>query len=403
MRVAYLDTCAGLSGDMFLGALLDAGLPVEALQRTIEALGLHDLHVSSEKVMKVGIAATKLIVHAHGQGDDGHRHEHAHPHGRSAAELAALVEAARLEDAVKGRSLAIINRLAEAEAKIHDSAPAEVHFHELGGLDTLVDVVGTVAGLRELGIERLHCSPLPLGHGAIDCAHGRMPLPAPATLELLRGVPTVPLDIEGETVTPTGAALAAELADEFGPPPPLVLERIGYGAGTADFDPLPNLVRLWIGEGTAEAGAGGLVTDRVVQLETNVDDMTPELLAAALQAIMEAGALDAWVTPVTMKKGRPALKLSALAEPAQADDIARVILTETTTFGVRMVAAERRCLRRAQVEVTTPYGPVRVKVGSLGDQVVTASPEYEDCREAAERSGVSLKEVYAAAQAAFRA
>ena len=402
MRVAYLDACSGLSGDMFLGAMLDAGLPLEVLERTMNALGLDNLHLETTKVKKVGITATKLNVHADEHHHEHEGHHHGHHHGRSAAELTGTIEAAELDDALKGSSVAIISKLAEAEAKIHGTTPEEIHFHEVGGLDTIVDIVGAVVGVRELGIERLYCSPLPLGHGYVECAHGLMPLPAPATLELLRGVPTVPLDVEGETVTPTGAVLAAMLADEFGPPPAFVVDRIGYGAGTADFDPLPNVVRLWLGEETAALDMGGLVVDHVVQLDVNVDDMTPELVPQAMQAMMEAGALDVWATPVTMKKGRPALQLSALAASADAEKVAEAMLAETTSFGVRMVAMERRCLQREHIEIATDYGAIRVKAGYLGSEVLTASPEYEDCRRAAEQHGVTLKEVYAAAQAAFR-
>ncbi len=402
MRVAYLDACAGLSGDMFLGAMLDAGLPLEVLERTMSALGLENLHLATEKVKKAGITATKLNVRADEHHHEHTDHHHGHHHGRSAAELIGILEAGELDDAVKGKSIAIINKLAEAEAKIHGTTPAEIHFHELGGLDTIVDIVGAVVGVRELGIERLYCSPLPLGHGYVDCAHGRMPLPAPATLELLRGVPTTPLDIEGETVTPTGAVLAVMLADEFGPPPGFIVDRIGYGAGTADFDPVPNLVRLWLAEEKTAPEVGEPIVDRVAQLEVNVDDMTPELVPQAMQAMMEAGAFDAWATPITMKKGRPALQLSALAAVADAEKVAQAMLAQTTSFGVRVAVMERRCLQREQVEVATDYGTIRVKVGYLGGEVITASPEYEDCRQAAEQHRVTLKEVYAAAQAAFR-
>ncbi len=403
MRIAYLDACGGLSGDMLLGAMVDAGLPLEVLEGAVKALGLEQIHLEAEKVRKASIAATKLTVrteHEHHHGHEGHHH------GRSAAELKQIIAAGELDEAVKQSAIAIINRLAEAEAKIHDMAPDEVHFHEVGGLDTVVDIVGAVVGIHELKIERLYCSPLPLGHGYVDCAHGRLPLPAPATLELLKGLPTVGVEIEGETVTPTGAVLAAMLADEFGGPPPLIVDQVGYGAGSADFDPVPNVVRLWLGEpgpGAARAEPGGPVVDRVVQLEANVDDMTPELVPAAMQAMMDAGALDVWVMPITMKKGRPAVMLSALAAPAEAEAVAEAMLRETTSLGVRMAGMERRCLERRQVEVTTDYGQIDVKVGYLGGEIITASPEYEDCRRAADEHRVSLKDVYAAAVAAFHA
>ena len=391
MRIAWLEPVGGLSGDMLLGALVDVGLPLETLQRTVDALSLEGVRVSAERVSKVGIAATKVGVHAqaHHHGDHGH-------HGGSARELMQIVQAGDLPQADRTRAADVIRRLAEAEAKIHDTTPDEVHFHELGGLDTVVDVCGAVVGLRELGIGRLHCAPLPLGHGFVDCAHGRLPLPAPATAELLRGVPTVGIDIEGETVTPTGAALAVMLADEIGARPALVADVVGYGAGNADFDPVPNVVRLTVGEETGPTEVG-----EVVVIEANVDDMSGELVPHALQAALQAGALDAWAAPIVMKKGRPALTISALAEPAAVDAVAESLLRETTSLGVRMSRWSRRCLPRESVTVQTPYGEVSVKVGYLDGEMVTASPEHDDCVRAAERAGVTLKQVYAAAVAAL--
>jgi len=399
--VAYLEAVGGLSGDMMLGALVDCGLPIEALQETVAALGVaSEVEVAARPVMKTSISATKVDVSAreHHHGHDDHHHHH----GRGAAELIDVVEQAELEPEVIERSVAIIRRLAEAEAKVHDTTPEDVHFHELGGLDTLVDVVGAVEGLRRLGVGRLHCAPLPIGYGWIECAHGRLPVPAPATAELLLGTPTEPADVEGETVTPTGAALAAELADDFGRPADFIAETVGYGAGNADFDPVPNVVRLWLSgeraEGATDVAEAGVVT----VIETNVDDMSGELVPGAIDAALAAGALDAWSAPIVMKKGRPALLIRAICAPEHADAVAEALLRETTSLGVRMARMERRCLRREQVAVETEYGTVRVKVGYLGGEVATASPEYEDCRRAADEHGASLKEVYAAALARAR-
>jgi hypothetical protein len=430
MAQAYLEAVGGLSGDMMLGVLVDAGLPVEALEDTIAALGLADeVRVSARKVSKCGISATKLdvekIEHHHDHHDQGHEHDHAHEHehehghehghehdhgdhhhehshGRSAQELIEVVEAADgLEEAVREQSAAIIRRLAEAEAKIHDSTPEEVHFHELGGLDTIVDVVGAVEGLRRLGVTDLRVSPLPMGHGWINCAHGRLPVPAPATAEILRGVPTTSVDIEGETVTPTGAALAAMLADGFGRPEGFVSDTVGYGAGNADFDPIPNLVRLSLSEQVEKPRSDEA---RVVTvIEANIDDMTGELVPNAIDAALAAGALDCWTAPIVMKKGRPALLLRAICEPEKADAVTDVLLRETTTLGVRMAQMHRRCLAREQVTVETEFGEVTVKLGYQAGEVVTASPEYEDCRRAAEEHGVPLKAVYAAAIVAAQA
>lgn len=398
MPQAYLEAVGGLSGDIMLGALVDAGLPIEALEETIAALRLsEEVRVGARKVSKCGISATKVDVHkvghhGHHHHDDGRHHHH---HGRSACELIAVVEAGELDPDVRERSAAVIRSLAEAEAKIHDSTPEQVHFHELGGLDTIVDVVGAVEGLRRLGVTTLRVAPLPIGHGWITCAHGRLPVPAPATAELLRGVPTVPADVEGETVTPTGAALAAVLADGFGRPEQFVAESVGYGAGNADFDPVPNVARLWLGQGGDGARADEALT--VTLIEANIDDMTGELVPNAIDAALSAGALDCWVTPIVMKKGRPALLISAICDVDSADAVAGTLLRETTTLGVRMARMQRRCLARRQVTVETEFGPIAVKLGYQDGEAVTASPEYEDCRRAAAQHGVPLKQVYAAA------
>jgi len=402
MRVAYLEAVGGLSGDMTLGALVACGLPVEALGEAIAALGIADeVGVSARQVMKTGIAATKVDVHAYGHHHDDHGHHH--HHGRSAAELIEVVEAADLERVVVERSVAIIRRLAEAEAKVHASTPEEVHFHELGGLDTLVDVVGAVEGLRRLGVGRLHCAPLPIGHGWIDCAHGRLPVPAPATAELLVGIPTQPVDVRGETVTPTGAALMAELVDGFGRPADFIAERVGHGAGNADFDPVPNVARLWLSAEMPDDAPELHEAGQVVAIETNVDDMTGELVPNAIDAALVAGALDAWAAPIVMKKGRPALLLRAICVPERADAVAEALLRETTSLGVRMAPMDRRCLRRERIEVETRFGTVGVKVGYLRGSPVTIAPEYEHCRRAAVEHAAPLKAVYTAAVAGAQA
>ncbi|MCD6360470.1 MAG: nickel pincer cofactor biosynthesis protein LarC, partial [Armatimonadetes bacterium] len=391
MRIGYIEPVGGLSGDMFLGALVDAGVPLKRLERMLSELGLENISLRAESVTRTGITATKVHVSAH---EHGHGHDHDHHHGRSAAELTEIVESSSLSDEVKHRAVAIIRRIAEAEARVHDTSPDEVHFHEVGGLDTVVDVCGAVVGLVELGVERLYCAPLPLGHGYVECAHGRLPLPAPATAELLIGAPTVPVDIEGETVTPTGAALAVALADEFGRPK-MTVEAIGYGAGTSDFTPVPNVARLSVGSNMKSDEALD-----VVVIEANVDDMTPELVPHTLEAMLGAGALDAWVTPIVMKKGRPAVQFSALAEPATVDAVVEALLRETATLGVRMSQWNRRCVERETVSVETPWGEVAVKVGYLRGAPVTISPEYDDCARLAGETGVPLKRVYAAALAA---
>ncbi len=411
MTQAYLEAVGGLSGDMMLGALVDAGLPLSALEETIEALGLGgEVRVGSRSMSKCGIGATKVDVekiehHHHHHHDDAHEHaeheheHHEHTHGRSARELIEIVEAADgLDEQVRERSVAILRRLAEAEAKIHDTTPEEAHFPELGRPAHNVAVGGAVEGPVRPGLPGLRVSPLPIGHGWINCAHGRLPVPAPATAELLRGVPTTSVDIEGETVTPTGAALAAVLADGFGRPDVFVSDAVGYGCGNADFDPIPNVVRLTLG--AAADGASSDESRVVTVIEANIDDMTGELVPNAIDMALAAGALDCWSAPIVMKKGRPALLLRAICEPDRAERVAAVLLRETTTLGVRMAQMQRRCLARRTVDVSTRFGQVAVKLGCHDGAVVTVSPEYEDCRRAAEAHSAPLKLVYAAAVAA---
>lgn len=449
MRVAYLDCIGGISGDMALGALLDAGVDEAALVAGLRSLSLPPWELQRERVWKSGIAAThaRIIVrgaeagsapllrlppqdqplppavqgdshshahshtHPHGHGhthdytsEQGHAHDH--EHGQAAANagegtatfgaVAALIRESTLPKPVRVRATEVYRRLAAAEASVHGTTLDAVHFHEVGAVDSILDVVGAVLGLHLLGVERVICSPLPNGHGFVRCAHGLMPVPPPATAELLKGCPLRPVDVEGELVTPTGAALASALAAEFGPLPALVPRQVGYGAGTRDF-PFPNLLRIVIGDAAAAPAEARAVT----LLEANLDDQSPELYPVAVEALFRVGALDVWLTPIQMKKGRPGVTLSALCAPEAAERLAEVLFTETTTFGVRWTAWQRECLAREWVEVATPYGPVRVKVGLRAGSPCAAAPEFEECRARAEAAGVPVKQVYAAAAAAY--
>lgn len=388
MRIAYLDVFVGISGDMFLGALVHTGAPLEVLRASLAGLP-DDVELTAEQVTKSSIRATQVHV----QAAEHHRHQHHHAH-RSYRDLAGIMTELPLPAQVRERAEQVLRRLAEAEGAVHGVPTEEVHFHELAGLDTIVDIVGTIVGLEALGIQRLYCSPLPLSHGYVDTAHGRLPVPPPAVMELLRGVPTVPVEVEGETVTPTGAALAVVLADEWGSPPPMTLQSVAYGAGSKDFPGTPNVLRMLVGE--TEAGRD-LLVDYTVLIETNLDDMNPELQPALMEALFAAGALDAWLTPIQMKKGRPALLVTALAAPEKAEPVARAMLQHSSSFGVRMQRCERRCLPRQRHTVQTPWGPVAVNVGKLGGQPITASPEFEDCARLATEHKVPVKQVYAAA------
>jgi pyridinium-3,5-bisthiocarboxylic acid mononucleotide nickel chelatase len=411
MRIAYLDVFAGISGDMTLGALVDAGVDLQALRDELAKVPMHGWRIESERASKSGISGTLVSVveeEAHGHHHEGHDAQH---HGRSCRELVDMIEASHLAPEVVSGATAILWRIADAEAKIHGTTREQVHFHELGGLDSIIDIVGAVVGFRLLGVERIYCSAIPLSHGFVDCAHGRLPVPAPATIELLRGIPTFGIDVDGETVTPTGAGIAAGLCQSFGVFPAMTVQAIGYGCGHKDFPGVPNVLRLVVGERSGpmagiEGGEGEgseLVADRVKLVEANIDDMNPEFFGRVSERAFSAGAADVWTAPITMKRGRPATQLSAIVDAAKLEAVVTAILEESTTFGVRVSEWERRCLPRTRVEVDTTYGVIRVKLARLGDRVLTASPEYADCAAAAERTGAPLKEIYASASAAARA
>ena len=379
--IAYLDCVGGLAGDMLLSALLDAGAPEDALRAVPEHLGL-DVELRIERVERHGIGALHLDV----------VDEHAHAH-RAWSSIREQVEAAELEERVRERSLRVLSRLAEVEGAIHGVPADEVHFHELGAADTLVDVVGVVTLLAELGVERIACSPLPLGRGVVRAAHGVLPVPAPATAALLVGVPVVGVDVDGELVTPTGASLASTLVDEWGDVPAMTLDAVGYGAGRSDWVERANVVRVLLGR-AAEATAD------VVVLETNLDDLLPELVPDAVAACFEAGALDVWTTPAAMKKGRPGLVLSAIARPADEHVVAEAILRETSALGVR-VSRHRRYELDRDVRIVLVHGhEVRVKLGRLDGRLLNVAPEHDDCARVARILGVPVKSIWAAALAA---
>jgi len=410
MNIAYLDTPSGISGDIFLGCLLDAGWPLERLQAVVEALRLPpgSWRVDAQPVMKGPLQATLAVVEV--EEGDAHRH---------LSDVTAIIRAGDLPTVVQKRAIGVFTRLAEAEAKVHGTTVEQIHFHEVGALDAIVDIVGVCAGLYELGIERLHASPLPLGHGWAQTMHGRIPLPAPATLELLAaaGVPTVPAPGPGELVTPTGAALLAELADFS--QPRMTLQRIGYGAGRKKFA-WPNVARLWIGEGVAlgsrretktheeekkeyppeSAQSASSAFHSLVVIETNIDDMNPELYEPVRERLFGAGALDVWTTAIGMKKGRPGTLLSVLGAAEKESALARIVLRETTTLGVRVYPVTRHIAEREFWTVETVYGPVQVKVKILDGEAVGAKPEFDDCKRLADAAGVPVRMVYEAALAA---
>ena len=381
-RVAYLDCVGGLAGDMLLAALLDAGAELETLRQVPVALGLEGVEIGVERVERQGIGALHLRIEA----PDGHDHRHY-------AAIRDLVAGAELPERARARSLEAFGRLAEVEGGIHGLPPDEVHFHELGSHDTLIDVCGAFVLLDELRVERVASSPLPFARGFVKAAHGVLPLPAPATLGLLQGASLVGVDTEAELVTPTGAAIAATVVDEWGALPPLTLEAVGYGAGTRNFDDRPNVVRVVLG---AEVGRP---KGRVVLLETNLDDFAPELVPDAVERCFEAGALDVWTVPAQMKKGRPGFVFSVLARPEVQGELARVLLEETSALGIRVSRLDRYELDREERSVDLEGGSVRVKVGLLDGRVVNLAPEHDDCAALARSAGRSVKSVWAEALA----
>jgi uncharacterized protein (TIGR00299 family) protein len=382
MKIAYFDCFAGASGDMILGALLDAGLDLGKLQTEISKLGLEKCGVDAADVVKKGISGTRAVVTID-QEHHGHHHRHL-------SHIREIIRSSSLDAAVKDRSLSIFTRLAETEARVHACDVESVHFHEVGAVDAIIDVVGAVAGIHLLGIEECHCSPIHLGSGTITCTHGVLPVPAPATALLVQGLPVYATDVVGELLTPTGAAILSTLCAGFGPMPPMVMERIGYGAGMSD-PPIPNLLRIAIGE--AARGQGAFEADQLAVIETNVDDMSPQVYEHVMEKALGMGALDVFMTSVQMKKNRPGTMVTVTCKPEEIYRFAELLMTETTSIGIRWRIENRLKAKRELKRVETPWGAIRVKFASIGEKIVNVSPEYDDCKKAAVENGVPLKQV----------
>ena len=389
MTVAYIDCIAGVSGDMLLGALIDAGVAEQEMRARLAELRLPGFELAVRRVQKVGIGALQVDVRVTDHATERHL-----------SQILALVEESAIPTAVKRRAAAIFRRLGEVEAAIHGTSPERVHLHELGGIDTIVDVVGVLTGFELLGVERVVCSPLPLARGFVDSAHGRLPLPAPATVALLEGVPVTGAEVSGELVTPTGAALVTELAAEFGALPAMRVRATGYGAGSKE-RAIPNVVRLMVGE-AASAGGDATPSEELFIVETNIDDMNPELYDYVSARLFEAGALEVFTQPAAMKKNRPATLLSILCRPPQRAALRHLLFRETTTIGVREYPVQRYALARETRSVETAHGAIRVKVVRGAGLEPRWAPEYDDCRRAAEATGAPLQAVYQAASAAAR-
>jgi uncharacterized protein (TIGR00299 family) protein len=443
MRIAYLDCFSGISGDMFLGALVDAGVPPRVLEDTVAALNI-GARLEIERVNRSGITATKVDVwageekdrpreehehhHDHGGHEHGHGHEHAHAqpdvpagtpalparagapaphehehkheHGRGLKEIKEIICKAALKESAKQTAIAIFEALGAAEAKIHDVDIEKIHFHEVGAVDAMVDIVCAAVGAEALGVEEIICSPLNVGGGTVNCAHGTFPVPAPATVELLKGAPVYSSGLQAELVTPTGAAIVKTLASRFAAFPEMKIEKTGYGAGSRDFPGHANVLRLTIGEALPELAAK-TSQETVTVLEANLDDLNPQVFGYVMDRLLEAQALDVFGMSVQMKKNRPGTLLTVLCKPEDAQKLTQIIFAETTTLGVRRREEKRQVLARKWVSVPTQWGEVRMKIASMNGTVTNYAPEYEDCRRIAQERRVPLKRVLNEAMEAY--
>jgi pyridinium-3,5-bisthiocarboxylic acid mononucleotide nickel chelatase len=380
--IAYLDCFAGVSGDMMLGALIDSGWPLERLQTVIQQLKLDGTQATAEHVTKNSIHGVHVTINI--PAEQPHRHYE---------DLAAIINAADLDGSIQTQALATLKLLGEAESTVHNIPFDQVHFHEIGAVDTLVDIVGTLVGLHDLGVETVHSAPLPWSTGTIRTAHGILPVPPPAAAALMQGLPVKGVAVEGEMVTPTGAVLVRTLAREFGPIPAMTLQRVGYGAGSRDWPDRPNLLRIAIGQ-QAESD---LKVETLAVLACNIDDMNPQWYGPLMQQLLDAKALDVWLTPIHMKKNRPAILIEVLCQSPHADSLRLLLLRHTTTLGVREYPVTRYSIPRRIETVQTAYGPINVKIATLPDGTTKIAPEHDDCATAAAKASVSIRDVWLAA------
>src|SRR5229473_5180443 len=416
MRLAYLDCFSGISGDMFLAALIDAGVPPKLFEETVAALNIGatkvDVVMNGEKdsPREVKASAPHDHTHAHDHHHDVHHHEphsHEHHHSRSLTEIREIIRQSKISDSAKATAVAIFEKLGAAESKIHNVPIDQIHFHEVGAADALVDIICAAGGAEALAVDEIICSPLNVGGGTVNCAHGVFPVPAPATVELLKSTPVYSSGLQAELVTPTGAAIVATLATRFSPFPEMKIEQTGYGAGTRDFPAHPNVLRITIGDvcgagALARVGSGkGLSQDTIAVLEANLDDLNPQVFGYVMDRLLEAGALDVFATPVQMKKNRPGSLLTILSKPEDAPKLTEIVFAETTTLGVRRREETRQILARKWNTVSTRFGDVRIKIASLNGTVTSYAPEYEDCRRIAAELKVPLKTVMNEAMQAY--
>jgi uncharacterized protein (TIGR00299 family) protein len=380
--IAYFDCFSGASGDMILGALLDAGLDLEYLQQALAKLGLSHYDVGKKAVVKNGISGSQALVNV-----EEHHHRHHHRH---LADITAIIEKSSLAEAVKKDSVRIFTRLAEAEANVHNTSRESIHFHEVGAMDAIIDVVGAVIGLHALGIDAIICSPLHVGCGTVQCAHGTLPIPAPATAELVRGKPIYSSGVQGELLTPTGAAILTTLADDFGSLPPMTIERIGHGAGSAELS-IANLLRVFIG--SVPQPETRFDTEQTATIETAIDDMDPQMYDYLIDKVLQMGALDIFCTAIQMKKNRQGTLVTILCRPEMVATLSEFLFRETTTIGLRWRLDNRFKLQRDVITVETRYGRIRCKMATHGEELINIKPEYDDCKRVALDQQVPLKTV----------
>jgi pyridinium-3,5-bisthiocarboxylic acid mononucleotide nickel chelatase len=397
-RLLYFDCFSGISGDMVLGALIDAGLPFDELTRALGSLAVSGYGIAATKVLRAGVSATKFSVrehdHHHDHGDhDHHRHSHAH---RSLLEISELIDGSALSAAGRERAKALFRRLAEAEAAIHQMPVDQVHLHEVGAVDSIIDIVGAVFGLEWFGADTIVCSPLNVGGGTVSSAHGVLPVPAPATVRLLGDAPIYGGHVQQELVTPTGALIATSYARSFGRIPAMAIERAGYGAGDRDFPQNPNVLRVLVGR-KADRGQ----VDRVTMIECEIDDMNPQIFGVAMERLYAAGALEVFYVPVQMKKNRPGTLLTVVSPPELRAGLSEIIFRETTTIGLRYHDVDRECLQREILTVDTPVGAVRFKIAWHAGRVINVAPEFEDIARLAAANNLSAKDVQALAVRAY--
>jgi len=387
IRAAYFDCYSGISGDMILGCLVDLGVNINDIRKALKKIDLKGYKLQAKKVQRNSLACTQIIVSI-----DKPKHQNSHPH-RSYSSIKKLIEQSGLPSKVKNNSIEIFKRIAKVEAQIHNTTIEKIHFHEVGGMDSIIDIVGGVWAIESLKLDKIYSSPLNVGEGFVDCAHGRLPVPAPATLKLLKGIPVFSSGVETELTTPTGAAMIGFYAEKFQSMPTMSISEDGYGAGSRIIASIPNLLRIFVGEIISNE------SNELVVIETNIDDMNPEIFEAVMESLFKAGALDVYFSAIIMKKNRPATKISVLAECKKREILSKILLTETSSFGVRFQNVDRLILDREVHKLQTPYGLIKIKLGKLDGKIVQAAPEFDDCKKASRAEKLPVKKIYDEVQA----